>query len=269
MPFDDIDLSAGLTSTKPEDDIDLSAGLSSPKPEKATAYDSNLLNFANEQGLKLVGDSASGRVPTGGHNKGSKHYAGQAIDVEHNGVDVDALSRAASARGFKLRDERTRPKGQKVWGGSHLHIEVDDGVDLSGGLLSPNKLPEIPTEVSISNPSVVSANPQRSPVTTPLVKPRVRSKPLTVQEESAGQFSFTDPRSGKQRYFDNAEDLNKALKSYGYSYKIKTAGSSGSGIADIRRFDDRYIQQRGQLVNENYSQLKRSQEKLERTYPGA
>ena len=181
MSFDDIDLSAGLTVSPvaspskgaTSEDIDLSDGIVSTR-KRATSYDSNLLNFAKEQGLRLVGDSKTGRVPTGGHNQGSKHYTGQAIDVDYNGVNVAELSRVASARGFKVRDERTRPKDQKVWGGPHLHIEVGDSIDLSGGLsdTTPTPSQEVPAEADSNNPSVVSTLPQRLPVNTPLVRPR-------------------------------------------------------------------------------------------------
>lgn len=80
-----------------------------------------LTGFAQEQGL-TVGSTTNGR-----HNRGSKHYSGNAIDIKGSGGfsddQVNALSTAASERGFKLRDERTRPAGQAVWGGPHIHLE--------------------------------------------------------------------------------------------------------------------------------------------------
>ena len=64
---------------------------------------------------------------TGGkHNVGSKHYAGRAIDVrtrDKTPQQIAAIMQAARARGYRVLDERTRPKGQAVWGGPHLHIE--------------------------------------------------------------------------------------------------------------------------------------------------
>jgi hypothetical protein len=30
----------------------------------------------------------------------------------------------AVGKGYKVRDERTRPPGQKVWSGPHIHLEV-------------------------------------------------------------------------------------------------------------------------------------------------
>lgn len=65
---------------------------------------------------------------TGGrHNRGSLHYAGRAADVSVHGKsdqEIRAFMEAARSAGFGVRDERTRPVGQKVWGGPHLHLEA-------------------------------------------------------------------------------------------------------------------------------------------------
>jgi hypothetical protein len=82
---------------------------------------SALLKFARDLGLRVT--STTG----GTHNTGSLHAYGRAIDVGANGLsdrDIDALTQAAKARGWILRDERTRPQGQRVWSGPHLHLEV-------------------------------------------------------------------------------------------------------------------------------------------------
>ena len=76
-------------------------------------------------------------VNTGQHNIGSKHYHGKALDLGLNtsfGGDVNKMNEfynyLTSAEGKKqfpniiVRDERTRPANQKVWTGSHLHIEL-------------------------------------------------------------------------------------------------------------------------------------------------
>jgi len=123
----DIDLSGGLQT--PDDSIDLSAGITpaqQPKPTQSNLP--ALLQFAKDNALRV------GSTTGGTHNHNSKHYSGNAIDVDYRGVDVDALSQAAAARGFKLRNEIARPKGQAVWGGPHLHLETDDGLDLTSGL---------------------------------------------------------------------------------------------------------------------------------------
>lgn len=81
----------------------------------------DLIAFARENKL-TVGSTTGGR-----HNVGSRHYSGNAIDIKNSGnltdEQVAQLSRAASTRGFLLRDERKRPPGQKVWGGPHIHLE--------------------------------------------------------------------------------------------------------------------------------------------------
>lgn len=77
--------------------------------------------FARQYGLKITSEMG------GKHNVGSAHYAGRAIDVSSRGFTqdmVDKLRAVAAAWGFTLRDERTRPAGQAVWGGPHIHIEV-------------------------------------------------------------------------------------------------------------------------------------------------
>lgn len=65
---------------------------------------------------------------TGGrHNKNSKHYIGKAVDVSVRGktdFDVAVLFTVLENIGFIVKDERVRPKGQKVWGGAHIHISV-------------------------------------------------------------------------------------------------------------------------------------------------
>lgn len=62
-----------------------------------------------------------------GHNKNSAHYKGRAIDVRtrtKTKAENDAMIEKARSLGLRVRDERTRPAGQKVWDGPHLHIEM-------------------------------------------------------------------------------------------------------------------------------------------------
>lgn len=63
---------------------------------------------------------------TGGkHNKGSLHGQGRAIDVrtrDKSPKQIKDFIAAARAAGYNVKDERVRPKGQKVWSGPHLHI---------------------------------------------------------------------------------------------------------------------------------------------------
>src|SRR6266540_1817829 len=83
--------------------------------------DNRLLHFASVNGLRIT----SGRH--GKHNVGSKHYRGLAIDVSCRSMTaarIEHLKRSARAAGLYIRDERRRPRGQKIWSGPHLHIEV-------------------------------------------------------------------------------------------------------------------------------------------------
>jgi hypothetical protein len=77
--------------------------------------------FAGQQGFRVTSGLA-----TSGHNVGSPHYTGNAVDVSVRGKsdkEVKRYIKAALASGFKIRDERTRPEGQAVWSGPHLHME--------------------------------------------------------------------------------------------------------------------------------------------------
>lgn len=85
----------------------------------ASALD-ELLAFADNVGARVTSKGG------GRHNPGSKHYSGEAIDIDHSKItDVNALYKLAQQQGFRVLDERTRPTGQAVWGGPHFHVEVD------------------------------------------------------------------------------------------------------------------------------------------------
>lgn len=63
----------------------------------------------------------------GSHNRGSKHFLGLAIDVrtrDKTAKQITDFMNLVRNEGLRVLDERTRPKGQKVWGGPHLHIEI-------------------------------------------------------------------------------------------------------------------------------------------------
>ena len=65
---------------------------------------------------------------TGGkHNSGSLHARGLAIDVrtrDKKPEEVNSFIKFVQDSGYRVRDERVKPAGQKVWSGPHLHIEV-------------------------------------------------------------------------------------------------------------------------------------------------
>jgi hypothetical protein len=76
------------------------------------------------------GESMHVTSTTGGkHNPGSVHGLGRAIDVrtwDKKKSVVDQFIDWARANGIRVRDERTRPKGQKEWSGPHIHLSVGE-----------------------------------------------------------------------------------------------------------------------------------------------
>lgn len=119
-------------------------------------YDGGSLQFSNNdnyEGISNGGNnSGTGRiysvvedfkkmglnpssVDTGTHNKNSSHNIGNAADFGLNttfGGDHKKMEDFKNwfetegqhkYPGLKLHDERTHPKGQKVWNGSHFHLE--------------------------------------------------------------------------------------------------------------------------------------------------
>jgi len=68
---------------------------------------------------------------TGGrHNVGSAHYSGGALDVgmaRETPEQQEAIKAALVQAGYRVRDERSRPAGQAVWTGPHLHVTRGGG----------------------------------------------------------------------------------------------------------------------------------------------
>lgn len=135
----------------PDEDDLLTGIVESPKPRRirpTTPHLDVLSDFAKENNL-TVGSTTGGR-----HNANSLHPSGNAFDAKGSGGYDDAtvkrLSARAAERGLLLRDERRRPRGQKVWGGPHLHFEYEgepqddllSGVvkdDVASGTVQPKK----------------------------------------------------------------------------------------------------------------------------------
>jgi hypothetical protein len=68
----------------------------------------------------------------GQHNPGSKHYLPDgAVDIgmgrETPEQQAKILAALQGNPSLAVRDERTRPQGQQVWGGPHLHVEKTGG----------------------------------------------------------------------------------------------------------------------------------------------
>jgi hypothetical protein len=63
------------------------------------------------------------------HNVGSRHFAGEAIDVRTAGktnAQVAEFMAFMRSQGYLVKDERVRPPGQAVWSGPHVHVETFD-----------------------------------------------------------------------------------------------------------------------------------------------
>jgi hypothetical protein len=112
--------SVGLRPSVPGGDNDFFAP--GPKGQKARKDELDKLKaFAKEWDFTVTA------LTNGKHNVGSAHYQGRAMDVSVRGKsdqDIRAFMEAAKQSGYGVRDERTRPEGQKVWSGPHVHLEL-------------------------------------------------------------------------------------------------------------------------------------------------
>jgi hypothetical protein len=126
------------------------------KPPRPVADLPSLVDFAKGKGFTVT--STTG----GRHNAGSAHYAGRAADIrtrDKSPEDIERLMSEAQGMGLRVRDERARPRGQRVWGGPHLHLEV--------GGSPPVKQPESFDYASIAKPLETFADaPARDSVPT-------------------------------------------------------------------------------------------------------
>jgi hypothetical protein len=105
---------------------------------KDTGSVTTAANFSNSPNMKYKdwrdlkrfaeGEGFTVTSTTGGqHNVGSKHGRGLAVDVrtrDKSTAQCNALIAKAKAEGITVRDERTKPAGQKVWSGPHIHLEL-------------------------------------------------------------------------------------------------------------------------------------------------
>lgn len=91
------------------------------KADDCTASYIELKQIVTNMGWRVTSEMG------GGHNAHSRHYQGKAIDIsvrQKTQFHIDVLYTIITERGFIFRDERVRPKGQKVWGGPHIHLAV-------------------------------------------------------------------------------------------------------------------------------------------------
>lgn len=73
------------------------------------------------------GFTVTGSNEKKGHNSGSLHYEGRAIDVRTRNKtadEVNALIAFLMKFHVGIKDERLHPPGQKVWTAPHLHLDI-------------------------------------------------------------------------------------------------------------------------------------------------
>jgi hypothetical protein len=76
---------------------------------------------------QAAGFTVTGRNEKKGHNVGSPHYRGKAIDIrtrDHSPEAIERFMQQMRGEGYVVRDERIQPPGQEVWSGPHVHIEI-------------------------------------------------------------------------------------------------------------------------------------------------
>jgi hypothetical protein len=77
----------------------------------------------------MMGFTITGSNEQRGHNVGSRHYVGEAIDARTAGktkAEIEDFMKFMRSQGYIVNDERNRPPGQAVWGGPHIHVETFD-----------------------------------------------------------------------------------------------------------------------------------------------
>jgi peptidoglycan L-alanyl-D-glutamate endopeptidase CwlK len=93
-------------------------------PSNANFSLKGLIDFAKTN--KWAVTSTTGGV----HNVGSNHGKGRAIDVSvknKTSQQIADFKKLAQSQGYRVLDERVRPKGQKKWDGPHLHLDFKKG----------------------------------------------------------------------------------------------------------------------------------------------
>ncbi len=112
-------------------------GVARPAPAVAALLQcmQDELNLIPNSFPLIVTSTSNGR-----HNVGSAHYTRDAADLRYNDRGAQKqrrLQAAADCGALFGQDEGKRPKGQKVWGGPHYHVQVIPGKKGSRGQLPP------------------------------------------------------------------------------------------------------------------------------------
>lgn len=202
----------------------------------------NIIPIVNQ--LQSMGLKPSS-VNTGEHNENSLHYQNRAVDLGLNttfGGNENKMQEFINKQlpllkqqypNLKLRDERTKPNGQKVWSGSHLHLELPKYE--SGGIVGdnsnsefPNLLKEVevkPNIQTVKNGLLSSINFDSDQAINKenylVVKDINTKKDYAVKRKENGSYDFVNPYLSKNPKIQNLApyqnfDSNLAEPKQGY-----------------------------------------------------
>lgn len=189
------------------------------KAAKGTPWTlSAMVEFIRGQGMEVI--STTG----GTHNNGSAHYDGRAADVrtrDRSPLEIARFVEAADQAGLRVRDERTRPQGQEVWGGPHLHLSFKRGDKRrgpgyafdDGGLVEDPQ--DVQNRIFLSAMSIVAA---KYNATTPISTGSDGTIDALVPTE------VTDKKSERQARFD---DMSRASNERRDDYLHDAANLAG------------------------------------------
>ena len=156
--FQDDPFAAAFQTDLDPKEIERRATIGSFAPRDSGAW-KTIAQHGTDNGFTVV----AGYDPTGKrHNVNSQHYAGDAVDfrtTDKTPKEVDAFIANMKSRGFYVRDERTKPAGQQVWRGPHIHVAVPRGVPLLEAARAGN--PALDAMLS-PQPKPTKAKPQQT-----------------------------------------------------------------------------------------------------------
>lgn len=181
-----------------------------------------LTSFIRDSGFEVV--STTG----GRHNVGSLHALGRAADVRTRGqsdTQIEALMRNAREEGFTVFDERTRPKGQKVWGGPHIHIQFgEQSLDIPAGaspstaarvgrnvetLLARKEFPEKFTQAQQQDEDVIRTTTTASRFTVKELEQQVRQGLVDKELSDANRAATEEIKMNELRLHNQLIDFDK------------------------------------------------------------
>ncbi len=189
----------------------------------------------------------------GQHNRGSLHYSGNAVDIPMGAsaspqakANADRMRADLESRGFKVRDERTHPQGQAVWGGPHLHVERMMQAQ-------PMNAP------SASSPDMmVGRSPEEQQLLTERAKNQAAREQMPVEAQQAGNVAASTAIA-KAR----AESSTAGMTA-------TTAGTMEASKTQAQEAGKTYagIQSKAQMARTENNNLQLMRTNLQNTYTG-